>query len=209
MKIMFSGLFFLVFWMDASAMSCSQEKQRVENLTSELIVLDYLNNNLGHEKKKALERAADLGEPLALTILATREELPIEKRIALLQFASSLEYSPADLQLIDLLRQSNKIVSSDEYQFQMIRRALITDKLAVRDLQELALRSNQKHHLISAIFWSIVDEDPTNNSMRSSQSRANRRLLEKKIPAEQLAELKERAILFRCERQVSTKSRDN
>jgi hypothetical protein len=189
---------------NAAASSCKHLQDRVSKLPSELIIAAYINNEPGRDRKIDLELAAKLGEPLALSLLATRDELRIEKRIEYLQYAASIEYSPANTQLVELVLQISKPISPIEYKFQIIRNALKLESTYLSELQRLALGSNQKHHLIAAIFWSTVLSDPKSNSMGAVRNRANAKLLEAKLAKAQLNELRARALLFRCEHDPKT-----
>lgn len=200
------GLVLILFVRIVFANSCMLEKEAVSALRSEIVMVAYVNSKPGQNRKSDLALAASLGNPLALSLLATQDELALEKRIEFLQLAASIEYTPVNGDLVDLVQQISKPVPLYEYQFQMIRNAVRVDDMYLNELQKLVLRSGQKHHLVAANFWSIVFSDPPNNSMGALEERANARLLERKMSMPQFNELRIRALLFRCEREASKSS---
>lgn len=206
MKLNFMAMVFLFLYAkNAAAANCERQQMNVSTLRSELIMVAYVDNEPGRNRKNDVEQAAFLGAPLGLSLLASREELPIEKRMEYLQVAAATEYLPANNQLVELVMQISKPVSAIEYQFQIVRNALKNNDLYLSEMQKLALASAQKHHLIAAIFWSTVLSDTSNNSMGALEERANARLLEGKLSIPQLKELRARALLFRCERNLRKK----
>jgi hypothetical protein len=203
MKPIITLILFILFATNTSADSCSPQRDAVSALRSSAIMVAYVNNKPGQDRKSDLALAASFGDPLALSLLASNDELPLKKRVEFLQLAAAIEYSPVYGDLGDLVQQISKPVPLHEYQFQMIRNAVRVDDIYLHELQNLALKSGQKHHQVAAIFWSIVLSDSSNNSMGASQERANGKLLEAKLQKPQLNELRTRALLFRCERQAA------
>lgn len=195
-------VFLLVNAAVAAGSNCQQQHERVMALRSEVIMAEYVSNKLSQDRKENLNLAGKLGQPLALSLLATREELPIHQRIGFVQLAASIEYSPANEQFVELLHQITKPISASEYKFQIILNALRSNDNYLFELQKLALKSKQKHHLMAAMFWSTVIIDASDNSMAVVQSRANAKIIKTKIAKPQLDELTIRAELFRCERRL-------
>ena len=184
----------------SSESHCFAENSAVAALKSERLMASYINNTDGQNVKSIVGVAASLGQPLAISVIATREELPLASRIQYLEIAASIEYAPALSQLVELVIQVTSPIPATEYQFQILRNSVRFESLYLSELQKLALKTKKKHHLIAAIFWSEVLRDQANNSIGSRQELANSKLLENSISKPQLNEVLTRAALFRCER---------